>query len=318
MPCISLFGQVGTAMTTDTVIPPLLVSNLYDSYQALTESCLSLRQAIHSDKNEYPVYIPTYGSSEADKGSKQALETAINSMTQLFVSKENTLTVEAGILCAPPSVVSAVKALNECKDTFKQSITDIRAYKKDKEVASKRITNLINDHIAAKGYRSDALKKAMRTVGISSLDLKRCYSKIRIMPERLDVFSWTWATSHSYVKSLTIQEVSKLIDNIPSSKQYTSGIARSILATCNPGEKLARKIPQKNQLRANYAYWENEIKVRKSTPISGVVIAQQKAMPRKLWRNNPALNKQVPRLLRESCIDSEPLIKALNIYRYVN
>ena len=96
--------------------------------------------------------------------------------------------------------------------------------------------------------------------------------------------------------------------------QGASQTAVDLLNKCNPGEVLVKKSTLPNQLRANYAYLEDGSIVRKSCPISGVVIAQQKNLPRKFWRDNPGDQRRRP--AQESGIEEEPLILALDLYRY--
>ena len=73
--------------------------------------------------------------------------------------------------------------------------------------------------------------------------------------------------------------------------KHVSAIAVDLITRrCDPGAPLARKIPLPNQLRANYAYLRDGEVVRASTPISGVVIAQQNVLPRRLWRPDPGIS----------------------------
>jgi hypothetical protein len=100
-------------------------------------------------------------------------------------------------------------------------------------------------------------------------------------------------------------------------KKLSDGTAQTavdLLNKCDPGEILVKKSTLPNQLRANYAYLEEGNIVRKSCPISGIVIAQQKNLPRKFWRDNPGDQRRRP--AQESGIEEEPLILALDLYRY--
>lgn len=202
--------------------------------------------------------------------------------------------------------------LNAAKAAFKDAVMAIRNFQKETDASVSRISKLIRDEVTEKGYRTEALKKAMGTAGIGSLDLKRCYAQIRIMPPALDVFSWTWATNHARIKKVTLQEAIEMAKKLPG--QGASQTAVDLLNKCNPGEILVKKSTLPNQLRANYAYLEDGSIVRKSCPISGVVIAQQKNLPRKFWRDNPGDQRRRP--AQESGIEEEPLILALDLYRY--
>ena len=293
------------------LLPAEYIRTLYDAYQVLTEACLTLSGAVRSDRESYPVYIPTFGMEDKDKESNEAREAAIKSMTQLFVADESEYVPEAGIVCASPETVAAVEQLNAAKAAFKEAVMAIRNFQKETDASVSRISKLIRDEVTEKGYRTETLKKAMGTVGIGSLDLKRCYAQIRIMPPALDVFSWTWATNHARIKKVTLQEA------IEMAKKLSDGTAQTavdLLNKCDPGEILVKKSTLPNQLRANYAYLEEGNIVRKSCPISGIVIAQQKNLPRKFWRDNPGDQRRRP--AQESGIEEEPLILALDLYRY--
>ena len=294
-------------------LPSSLVMALYENYNALGDACMSLQDSIRADADTYPVYVPTYGFDEEDHGSEAAREAAIKSITQLYVRTDGLLP-EAGILCASSATVGHVEMLNKAKNSFKESVMSIRDFRNNEESASSRITKLIRDEITEKGYRTEQLSQAMGTVGIEALDLKRCYALTRIMPEHLDVFSWTWATTHSRIKKVSLADALEMAKKITDKK--TSAIAVDILSRCNTGEMLALKTTLPNQLRANYGYWVDGAIVRKLCPISGVVIAQQRHMPRKLWRPNPG-DQHTKRLVRESNIESAALVSSLDLYRYV-
>ncbi|MAM88297.1 MAG: hypothetical protein CME36_13415 [unclassified Hahellaceae] len=290
---------------------------LYESYQQMADCCLTLEAAVRADKDEYPVYIPTFGTSEDEHMSQAAREAAIDAMTQLYMREENEPLVGEGILCASSDTVEAAEKLNAAKLAFKAAVMAVRNYGTSKGAPVDRVTKLINDEVLEKGYRTEALKKAMGTAGISALDLKRCYAQIRIMPPHLDVFSWTWATNHTRIKKISVEDALEMARSLPESQRAAAATAEALLATCRPGEMLVKKVPLRNQLRANYAYREDDRIVRKACPISGVVIAQQKIMPRKLWRDDPAtLESETPRLPRVSGIANEPFIQALDLYRY--
>jgi hypothetical protein len=294
------------------VLPAEYIRVLYEAYQVLAEACLSVSDAVRSDRENYPVFIPTFGMDEKDKESNKAREAAIKSMTQLFVLNDGDYVPDSGIVCASPATVAAVEKLNTAKIAFKGAVIAIRNFQKETDASVSRISKLIRDEVTEKGYRTKALKKAMGTAGIESLDLKRCYAQIRIMPPELDVFSWTWATNHTRIKKVTLQEAIEMAKKLPGKE--TSETAVDLLNKCNPGEILVKKSTLPNQLRANYAYLKDGRIVRKSSPISGIVIAQQKNLPRKFWRDNPGDQRRRP--AQESGIENAPLIIALNLYRY--
>lgn len=299
-----------------TSVPPALVADLYDAYQALMDACSTVRVSIRDDgEQDLPVYVPTYGESEGERQSLQARKAASDSITQIHGVGGQALT--AGIVCASPTTIDSVSALNQCKERFKASVMAIKACYAQSAPAS-RIAKLIQNEITEKGYRSEALKSAMDTSGTKGLDLKRCYAQIRIMPPDLDMFSWTWTAKHARIIRITVGEALEMVDNLPASDTPAANIARSLLATLPEDEQIARKVPLPNQLRANYAYLAEGETIRKSCPISGVVIAQQTQLPRYLWRDNPGEGAdREPRLARASGIEPVPFIKVLGLHRYV-
>jgi hypothetical protein len=306
-------------MITDTdkdILPQHYILELYERYLALQNACIKVKAAVHDSGDYLPVYVPTCSSDKEEQRSVAAREAALKSITQLFHLRENEYLAEAGILCASPKTVATIEQLNKAKDDFKKAVSDIRAHKIDKDIATAKIDKLISDEMEEKGKREGAIKDAMTTAGIGSLNLKRCYAKIRIMPEHLDVFSWTWATTHSRSKQVTIEEAMKLARSLK--KDVTRDIAIDILSQCPLDEILLRKISLPNQLRANYAYKDNDILTRKSCPVSGIVIAQQTNLPRMVWRKNPAITGvEVEKLERLSTIEHTALVDSLHLYRYV-
>jgi len=304
-------------MTQEVTLPRQYIADLYENYQTMAEACLAVAVAVSDDKGEYPVYMPKHGSREADKFAVSARKVAIESMTQYFVMGEGESITDAGILCASGSTVEVIEHLNSGKENFKQAIMDIREFGKSKEVPVTRITQLIRDEVVDKGYRTKELKKALGTVGIKSLNLRRCYAKIRILPPGLEVFSWTWATGHSRIKKVTREEALALVDHLPHTKREAAETARALLAKCSPGDTFARKTFLENQLRANYSYRENGVKHQRSCTISGVIIAQQDYLPRYVWRDNPAnLEVKPPKLERVSGIEPKPFIQVLGLHHY--
>jgi hypothetical protein len=302
----------------DEVLPQELILKLSTAFQRMSDQGFAVASAIKSDYLAgYPVYVPTHGDSEAEHTSREALQAAIRSMTHLTIRPDTRPQLHAGIICCSPATVLAVSDYNDAKGAFKQAVLDIRQFQKNRELPASRITRLIQNEIRDKGFRSETLRRAMDAVRIADLDLKRCYARIRIMPPNLQVFSWSWTTKHSRIIKLTHEEALRIASEWPD--QHTSAIAVDLIhRRCNPDTPLARKVPLPNQLRANYAFLENGEVVRASTPISGVVVAQQKVLPRKLWRSDPgSADNRSPRLPRQSSLEATPIVDALSLYRYV-
>ncbi len=299
------------------ILPQDYIRELYERFLALKNACIKVKAAVRTCEGDFPVYVPTCSEDEAVQVSETARDAALKAITQLFRPREGEYMADAGILCASASTVQAIAQLNAAKAAFKTAILAIRAYQKKENIAVSKIDKLINDELLVKGRRTDHLNEAMRTVGIRSLDLKRCYATIRIMPENLAVFSWTWATTHSRVKKVTVKEALAMARSLSDEKKRESAL--DSLSRCKDDEVLVRRIRLANQLRANYAYREDGAIIRRSCPISGVVIAQQRVMPRMFWRDDPGMGDDKPqRLLRLSRIEKAAFVPSLGLHRYVS
>jgi hypothetical protein len=292
------------------ILPASLVQDLYLAYQRLAENCLLVRQAVLAEK-DYPLVLPTFGLDRADTTSPAARIAAAESMTQLFFLSDNQVCYKAGILCASPETVQRFIRLNKARDEFKDAVLSIKRFMDVKDASSSVMARLIADQVTERGYRTEELKQALLTVKISQLDLRRCYALNMIMKPDLDVFSWTWARTHTRVEKFTLSEVLAMVGAL---KEEQAAVAHSLLASCNSNDVFARKVKLPHQLRANYANWIDGVIVRKSTPLSGIVVAQQTRLPRYLYRPEPPENPET--LPRASVIENEIFIKSLGLYKY--
>jgi hypothetical protein len=151
--------------------------------------------------------------------------------------------------------------------------------------------------------------KSIEDIAYKQIDLKACRTKIRILPENLDMLSWTWATNHKRIEKVT-KEVALELANRLSGDSLQNAIKS--IQSC-PDSFFAKVTP----LRANYVYYEEGSKINKSTPISGIVVVPQNTLPRLLWRDPPSQRSDIsPRLQRESSIQAIPIVSALNLHRY--
>ncbi|GGE80491.1 MAG: DNA replication terminus site-binding protein [Marinobacter sp.] len=285
-------------------VPGELIDQLSRAYQALVDNCEQLKTLSDDDhRADFEVYVPPFSSTENERYSAQARKQAIVDAVGLTIDDTQSRQCDAGIVCASGETVSVVEQLNETKAHFKETILKIRS------LASGKVA----------GSRETVLKKALKSAGIQTLDLRECYRQIRVMPPALESISWTWATSHARIQKLTFDEAVAMAEGLRDRDEDLAETALDILRRkCAPDEILVRRITLPNQLRANYSYLEKGEIQRKSCPISGAVIAQQKMLPRMAWRENPVSRKEVPiRLQRESKIEPEPVIQSLSIHRYV-
>lgn len=296
--------KMQNSVTDDVPVPGELIDQLSRAYQALVDYCEQLKTLSEVDQRaNFEVYVPPFSSTENERYSTDARRKAIVDAVGLTIDDTQNRKCDAGIICASDNTVATVELLNEAKMNFKETVLRIR------DVSS----------VKAAGSRETVLRKALKSAGIQTLDLRECYRQIRVMPSNLESMSWTWATSHTRTQKLTFDEVSALVEGLRDRDEELADTALDMLRRkCSPDEILVRRITLPNQLRANYSYYEDGEVKRKSCPISGVVIAQQKTLPRMAWRENPVFQKEVPiRLQRESKIEPEPVIQSLSIHRYV-
>ncbi|KZY84941.1 hypothetical protein A3741_28705 [Oleiphilus sp. HI0069] len=258
-------------------IPSELTSDLHTAFQDVVESRSQAQQWLLADQDHYHVYIPKYGHTAQDKLSVEARLAAISSIGLLHRAKES---IDAGLVCASEETISAVTVLNESKLKFKESVAAIKKFAATAKTPTSQIRGLLNKESSQSGFRTPALEKAMKTVGINELDLKRCYLQTRIMPENLKTFSWTWATTHTRIKKHSLEKALGMVEEYFEGNTDALDINKKKLAACHPNEMLAEKVMLKNnQLRANYAFEVDGELVRKPCTISGVVIVPGEDLP---------------------------------------
>lgn len=303
-------------MASDAPMDSQFIVSLLHAFNDMNSAKMAVQDAIRADQNDYGVFVPNYGETQDDTHSLSAREAAMLSLTQFYKGSGH---VEAGLLCASDATVQTIHAFNAAKQMFKKAVMAIRdAYEPGAALPSRYISNLISQHAEEHGFRGDALKHALKTIGVSELNLKKCYAEIRILPKDLDVFCWTWATQHSRIKKLNLEQVTDKINAYFDGNPDAIEINLRRLSECDPGEELALRVRLKNQLRANYGYKVDGQIVRKSCPISGVVIVQGTTLPRYVWRDDPDVTGfNPPKVPRVSTIESEPFIQQLDLYRYV-
>lgn len=293
-----------------------LLADLYAAFQGLLTARVFAQNAMNADQDEYEVVVKNTELEEQKCSQENARNNAIVSILEIYKGPKSE--IDAGMLCASEKTVQAIQELNNAKQNFKAAVMAIREqYETKSKLPGKHISALLKAQYAEHGFRTDILQKAMSTARIGELDLKRCYTEIRIMPENLDVFCWTWATKHSRLKKISLQDARKKVEEYFKTNSNALDINLNHLSQCHDSEILVERVKLKNQLRANYAYLLDGEMIRSSCPISGLVIVQNKAVPRHVWRDNPALTGlEIPQVDRVSKIDSQPLIPQLGLYRY--
>ncbi len=223
-------------------VPGELIDQLSRAYQALVDNCEQLKTLSDDDhRADFEVYVPPFSSTENERYSAHARKQAIVDAVGLTIDDTQSRQCDAGIVCASGETVSVVEQLNETKAHFKETILKIRS------LASGKVA----------GSRETVLKKALKSAGIQTLDLRECYRQIRVMPPALESISWTWATSHARIQKLTFDEAVAMAEGLRDRDEDLAETALDILRRkCAPDEILVRRITLPNQLRANYSYLE--------------------------------------------------------------
>jgi hypothetical protein len=300
------------------------IADLYEAFNDMAEAKFHVVDAIKADQGKYDVFVANSRSCKTDRNSDKAREAAILSLTQFYKGSESI--VDAGLLCASEETVETLKKFNETKQHFKAAVMKIREEDEKRrkrlnepkvKLPGKHIAHLLSERILEHGFRSDMLQKAMSTAGIGELDLKKCYAEIRIMPKNLDVFCWTWATKHSRTRQISLEDARKKVNEYFEDNHDALEINKRLLSQCKPDEILVERVKLKNQLRANYAFWDKDEIKRLSCPISGIAIVQDRTLPRYVWRDDPEITGiKMAQVNRVSKIDANPLISQLGLYRY--
>lgn len=275
----------------------------------------NIREIALSEMEKYPFFAPTYGVSSEDHESNQARLAAIESLTRIFRPLKNENPLQAGILCASDTFANKIHDFNDAKSKFTllcskaQRVHSISLKENNGRFISKLIKNGISDGISKIPKGSPLVADIL----CKQIDLLACRTKIKVMPKNLDSLSWTWSSNHKSMHKITKAEALRLA--LKLTEPNKDSIYNSI-EEC-PDEYFVKIRPIKEQLRANYAFTDNDSRKWSSTSISGVVIAPQNTLPRVLWRNPPSQQPtKAPRLQRESSIHTDPFIKEINLYRY--
>lgn len=292
-----------------------IAQQLLSALSDVLQSAKSIRKLAMDEMDCYPVYAPTFGINEKDHTSHEARLAALNSITRTFKTLKNEEDLLSGILCVSDQLANQVEIFNNTKMTFTHLVTKAhRLLSVSLTYNSGRfISNLIKNEIRINPKTEELELKSIEDIVYKQLDLKACRCKIRILPKKLNMFSWTWATNHKRIVKITKESALQLIDSLTGDTLID---AIKAIQSC-PDDFFAKVTPLSEQLRANYVYYEDGVRVPKSTPISGVVVVPQKILPRLLWRGPPSQRSDIsPRLQRESNIQETPIVPDLNLYRY--
>ena len=292
-----------------------LVERLFSSLSDIILVAQDIRELALEEMDSYPVYVPTIGTSEEEHRSSVARLAAIDSMTQIFRANRDDKILTAGILCTSDQLARKFDVFNNAKNTFVHLTTKAqRIYGvSNSSTPGRFISTLLRNELKQGTQRSLFDLATREQIIYNQIDLQACRCMIRVLPKDMDVFSWTWSSSHKRITKVTWSDALKLAKNLTDEEKES---ALEALALCSDNE-FAKVTPLKEQLRANYAYFEDGVRIPKSTPLSGVVVLPQKNLPRLQWRQPPSQRVHVePRIQRESSIHDEPFIAEIGLHRY--
>lgn len=283
------------------------VIDLMRTYEALLDTQIRFKNEILGEKS-LPCFLPGFAGT-----SIEARHHAIPAMIRNFYLNEDEEEQLTGVICASKDTVEAAAVMNHAKDNLQQAISLVRELGGSKKTA---LDKLVDRALHREGRRTAELELALSRLQLHRLDLLRCYAHIRVLPSTLESISWTWATRHSSIKLIDLNEAETMANALPV--PGTRNAVLHALRQLKPGEKLAMKKSLPNTLRANIVYWEEGVRKRKAINVSGILLSPDKHLPKHiLWRDDPG---DPPLRLERSDVSIQkiPYIPALNLYRYID
>lgn len=299
-----------------TVVSGDVIEQLGKAYLSLDERNSRLHQSLTDDLNagRAKCYLPMCQSlDDTDAGIR-----AINAMTRLLVSPVDDSQERAGLMAVSKRTINHAERLNVAKSEFADAVKQVREEQGALHTSNKGLTQMVGSHLKDKNRRSEKVAHALARIGQSSLDLKRCYTKVRVLSNSLESISWTWAKKHCRDQQFTWEEVDHMIERMIEIESDARETAKRLLAGCPKDEIFIKHVPLHNQLRANCVFNESGERTRQMVTVSGVILIGHQQLPNKMiWRDNPEKNEYVePRLERVDRVQRLPFIRALNLYRY--
>lgn len=283
------------------------VMAMIEAYEAFVTAQNQFSQAVLAD-SDLPLYLP--GLEDGTSGRQLAAQT----MTRSFFLPPGETELPSGVVCSSDATLKSALHLNQKKDELQIAVTEVREIGGAKKTS---LDKLVDRALHREGRRTEELDLALGRMKLRRLDLLRCYAHIRILPPELESVSWTWATKHSSIKLIDLDEAEKMAEALPVAA--TRDAVLLALAGLKPGEKLALRKSLPNALRANIVFWEDKVRKRKAINVSGIMLSPSIRLPKHcLWRDDPG--ETAPNRLERSdvALEKEPYIKALKIYRYMD
>jgi hypothetical protein len=255
-------------MSTEKRADPANVMLLRGVYHRLLEAQSKAIDAIIDDGRgdaPYPCFAPL-PSGQHDREARIALANSIKDVFDAIPSEGQKL--PSGLLCASPECVAAITELNSAKTALQAAVATIKASgRDDRENANQRVLEL---------------KRAMKEVGFAAADLKRVYAKIRILEPDVFRVGWTWGVNHRTYKPIDKEALERRLLGLEKDNPAAAELARTRLSRFyKPRPATLFTLP--DQLRVNYGHLVDGERKNKALPVSGVVVVQQKTLPKIKW-----------------------------------
>lgn len=219
--------------------------DLTSSFTALLQAQSRLENCLREDETQLFAWFQPPESLPMPEGlsvRSQAM-TFIRQLEYLDNQKPREILVGAGLIGGSEKTLTAVIALNDAKDDFKQVML---ALKKAKLKHLKVEVDHLFESMLEK--RPESIASSLRKVGLARLHLKQCYRRIPVFFECPLKVSWTWANTRAITR-ITQDEARQLL--LKQGNDYPIELQLNKLAALNPNEPLAIVQELAPHLRAN-------------------------------------------------------------------
>lgn len=223
--------------------------DVLDAFKALTQSLDVLNNCIRQDVDIVAWAQTQDESSTQTADEREKIISVINQLQYHATQTPREIIVCAGFVGASENTLEAARAVNQCKETFKQQILALKAAKlsvNDPPLLS-RFSEIL--------LRAPSVSLTLKNTGLSRLHLKQCYRKIPILDAVPSKISWTWAHTRS-IKKISLEMAKVLLEK----RGNDTGIDIQLhkLGTLKPNESLAIVQELAPHLRANIVFHTEE------------------------------------------------------------
>ncbi len=291
-----------------------LFSQLKETHEAMMSALAALLTSI--DNEDLPCTLVRPNTT--GRTNKALILEALQNIEKRSVEEKHAKVeldrlTQSGLLCLSPTTTARLIELNQAKVQFKASVQALRVYGKDKVTSFDRLLERIHKKEPVK---NNALENAMRNLNLGRLDLAKCYTQLRLLPEHVDSVSFTWSKKHTEIREVTFEKALAMANALPDTTPDAKIFALSRLAGLRPGTRLAHKHNKRPQLYCNVVHFKEDQRLRHAYTVSGILFQCNDTLPRKfIWRE---LNENEERLPRsDQQISEDPYIACLGLYLYV-